>query len=183
MEIENSIRTATATRGIKRSEAIDRTATLFYNFLKNTNYNEFNKSLFASFMPEGIKERTKQRIQKEVFKLLIDNGNITKTTKEKKFISLRNRPLRSCDFGSYKLLMAKNGYSVGYYKYIYDYTDKIPRKIKVGNSRINENFDGEHDISELISHKPRNKQAVYTLSPFSVCREVEKREVVLYRVN
>jgi len=183
MELENSLIIATTSRGIKRSEAIEQTATLFYNFLKDGKYTQFNKSLFLSFMPEGIKERTRERITKEVFKLLIDAENITKTKTTKNYIALRNKNLSSNDYNSYNLLMAKNGYKVGYYKYEYDQIEKIPRRVKVGESRINGFFGGDYDHRELISNKPRSKQAVYTTSPFSVIKHIVKHDITTYKVN
>jgi len=183
MEINQRIRNLKGLRKTERAEHIKNIARAFYNFLNKGQYTQFSKGLFLSHIPSETNTRTKQRISKEVFKVLVEGGKVEPIRQAKAFYCLENKPLSSMDKGSYSGLMKANGYKMAYYKYEYDTSRKIPIKKKVGQSEINQDVNFNYDIAEPISHKPKAKQGVYTNSSLSVVKRTFLKSVTLYKVN
>lgn len=183
MEISQKIKNLKGLRKTERAEHINNIARTFYNFLKKGQYTQFSKGLFLSHIPNETNTRTKQRIIKEVFKVLIEEDKIKPFKENKAFYCLENKPLSCMDKASYSALMKLNGYKVFYYKYEYDEKRRIPIKKKIGQSEINEDVYFNYDVAEKVSHKPRSKQGVYSNSSLSVVKRTFLKPVTLYKVN
>lgn len=182
MEICEIITSLKGLRKGQREQKLSLISKTFYNYLKSYNYHSFKLSLFYSFFPNEIKKSNKQRITKEVLRILISENKIKKTSENKTYTCLENKPLSSLDYGSYNKLMSSNGYKVFYYNWSYDNKNKIPKKVLIGKSEINQKVNFSFQFSEIKSHKPKAKQGVYTNSPFSVIKRNFVKPIVAYEV-
>jgi len=182
MELSELINSLNGLRKEAREQRLNLIAKTFYNYLKRYDYKTFRVSLLNSFFSSEINPRNKQRITKEVLRILESENKINKTKENKTYFCLENKPLSSMDYNSYNMLMKKNGYKSYYYVWEYDEKKKIPIKKNVGQSDINEKVNFFYDVIENRSHKPKNKQGVYSNSCFSVVKRSFEKPIISYEV-
>lgn len=148
-------------------------------FLFNTKTEKFGRGLILSFFDDKtFKPRTQQRHIKNIIECLKYRGIITDDTLNKTTNQCRVYELKSDDKKSYMALMKSNGYTqLNYFKWYCD-SDGIPRRRKVGVSRLNglpvdKNGDSveDWDISELKQTISRTKQGVRSFGSKSIALE------------
>ena len=197
-EIENRIKTDISTlkdkRGVNRTELLNRIATRIYKLL-SVELEHSEKKVFsrdritALFISKKISLTARKRSVKLIIDKLVLMGLIVEKSEVKTAFQSRRRILKSEDYGSYTLMMSKNGYhEVTYFKYFQN-SDGIPQKKIVGKSKINgfptdengEILDGDdYDLSVLKQTKPRHKQGVYSYGNKSITFELRRYKVKSY---
>ena len=87
--------------------------------LREENANTFDRNKIFMLFPSGYYPRaTQERHIKTILDTMLYLGLIVEKSTEKMAFQCRRHVLRSADFGSYKLLMNKNGFTdVNYYKF------------------------------------------------------------------
>ena len=150
--------------------------------------NTFDRNKIFMLFPSGYYPRaTQERHIKTILDTMLKNGFVVEKSTEKIAFQSRRHILRSGDFGSYKLMMAKNGFiDVNYYKF-YCNSDGIPIKKLVGTSKLNglpvdKNGDSvdDWDISILKQTKQRRNQGVFSYGNKSITYEQRRYMVKSY---
>jgi len=140
-------------RGKKRTDLIKSICNEFYKTLKENNKIGFEYNELISFVGnDSTNIRTQQRIIKSFLDYLITTGKIRKTYKQKNAVCYLNEKLFSRDYGSFKLLMEKNGYK--------------------------QNDDGSFKTSLL----PQNKQGCFSYGNKSIRRQNKPYLVIYYEI-
>jgi len=174
----------------KRDNLVKMIASLMIDRLKAKGYYSFTRAELNTYTADLTgSHKQKQRIISLILEHLIKQKVIREDTSVKWYCAYRNKPLSSCDYGSYAVLMAKNGYK----KYLYKYTKELsqirerkpPQKKKVMALRMGESIPADfdaYDMTEIKSNKPQGKQAVYSNGNKSLYREKRafKGEVKVY---
>ena len=159
-------------------------------FFKQTGIKQFNRSLILSFFEKDFYPlSTESRHTKNILSTMKEKGIITDGEKVRIGKQRRTYELKSKDFESYFALMKDNGYSVvNYFKFYCD-SDGIPRRRKVGTSRINGlpvDKNGEavedFDLCLLKQTIPRRKQGVYSYGNKSIAVEKRAYKVKCFKV-
>jgi len=169
-------------RGAKREQILSQCANRFYFFLKNNGYTRFNKMLLKANLPDEMTTRTQQRTIKAILEQLLSEGKISVNSFNKVGnVFYRLKPLFCCDSGSYGVMMAKNGYKVGYYNYVKK-PSQAPLRVKIGELHINETPLFNFDVAVKQSNKPRDKQKVLTSSALSIAKCRNNYKVKIFNV-
>lgn len=166
------------------------TASRITRYLKQTKIKQFNRGLILSFFPSGyFPTTTTNRHIKAIIQTLkqrgiIDDEQLNKTTLQRRVYELKSR-----DFESYFALMKNNGFNIVEYFVFYQDKNGIPRRRKVGQSKINGlpvDKNGlpvdKYDISVLKQTIPRRKQGVYSYGNKSIANEKRVYSVKGYKV-
>lgn len=161
-------------------------------WFKRTNTKRFTRTLILSFFETGFFPNTTQnRHAKNIIDTLKINKVITNDKIEKSYFTYRTQQLKSVDYGSYSVLLKKNGYDkINYYNFIIDKKTGVPRRQKIGTSDINGNLTNENgelldfDISVLNQTRGREQQkGVKSLGSKSIIRAKQKHAVKCFIVN
>jgi len=181
-QIENDIKTLKEKRfNDEKQQQYNLIASRIGRFLKNTNTKRFTKTLILSFFDAGyFPVTTQRRYIRNIINVMKYRGMIIDDNVKRISRQARVYELKSDDKKSYMDMMKSNGFTrITYYKWYCD-SDGIPRRKKVGTSRINafpvdKNGDSveDWDESELNQTISRAKQGVKSFGSKSVA--IEKR--------
>jgi len=197
-QIEERIKTDISTlkykRGVNRTELLNRIATRIYKLLseelQHSEKKVFSRDrITALFVSKKISLTARKRSVKLIIDKLVLMGLIIEKKELKTAFQSRRRILKSEDFGSYHLMMAKNGYNeITYFKYFQN-IDGLPQKKIVGKSGINgfptdengEILNGDDwDLSVLKQTKTRKNQGVFSYGNKSITFELRQYKVKSY---
>ena len=167
-----------------RSLAIERTANLFFKYLKEFRHDWFKRDLLKSFVSNETKTTTKNLIVKDIIRELESYGKIViKTIVRNSKPFLRYRALNCMDGESYGAMMSKNGFKqVGYYNHEFDEKRKIPVRVLIARLSLGQEPDFDFDFSDLISTKSRANQKVVSNTPKSFTLTRTKNALKVYSV-
>jgi hypothetical protein len=139
-------------RGKERAKILNKIAEHILKISTSWGFITFTREHLNQFV-EGLEsERTREHIVKTIIGILENNKKIKEDVVLKTYISYENKPLSSCDYGSYAVLMKKNGY-----KY-------------------------NKDLCRWVETLPQFKQGVYTNSPCSVVKRKHQRVKKVYLI-
>jgi len=181
-ELKQEFESIKSKRGDSRTDLINSLSLKFMEMVRERKLIQFPRE-HLNFLVEDLKRDSKQRITNNVLKILLNKGLI----KEKKFVttcvSFENKPLGCIDYGSYSLMMDKNGYKRNLFQYVKRKDCNLPLKKKVKTLKMGESFkDFEFDESEIKSNKPLSSQRVLTNSNLSVLKRIKPFVKVVYEV-
>lgn len=152
-------------RGDNRQKALNEFCDFFLSECKQDGVITFSRDmLFDLFIKSNLKRAGRYRIVEHVLALLMANEKIREEEHVKRCYGYRNRALISYDYGSYALLMAKNGY-----KRI-EVTDGYDGEYEEHLNHLTGRF-GEHTAYYKNSRLQRNKQGCFTSGRLSIVRE------------
>jgi hypothetical protein len=170
-------------RGKHRHDRIQKIAKEYIDFLKESGQQTFTRSHLNTLF-EGFKPRTKRQLVKEILTTAILNGFISESEVFKKYRTFENKPLSCNDYGSYSLMMLKNGYTRTLYKWVKGVKGN-PVKKKIASFQMTEKIPsdliGESDLIECKSYK--QKQGVYSNSHLSVVKRTLTFKKLVYVLN
>lgn len=162
------------TRSNKRAKLIKDISGAFIEQYRNNGFVAFPRE-HLNFLLDGC-DSVRERAKQQTITSLIEYMTSAKLIKEYRIVraiyTFRKKPLNSYDYGSYSVMMRKNGYKRNFYvwKYI---RGSFPKKIKIGTLNIGEKIpeNWAFDFSEIQSYKSREQQGIYTNSNKSECRD------------
>lgn len=154
-EISQEIEKLKGCRRETRQELIKTISLKFISLAKTNGLTAIPRTYFkALFDDYDLSNSQINRSVTELINFLESNNKIKRTIVLKPYVDYRNKPLVSFDYGSFKVLMAKNGY-------------KINHK------------DG---VTTYKQTKPRSQQGVYTNSNKTIAKEINHREIITYTI-
>jgi len=176
-QITEQLKKLQGIKGKNRAVELEKTATAIIERYKQLRTIAFPRDDLNFLISDSkISKRQKDRTITAILNLMKEKKQITEYEHVKTICFFRNKPLMSFDYGSFALLMAKNGYNKKeYYKYSYDEAEHIPKKIKVNTLE---------EADEIIntSYKPREKQGVYSNGSKSVYLQKQKYPTKTYLI-
>ncbi len=171
-ELQSDIKKIKGTRKERREEMINKISLKFINFCKERNKTQFPRE-HLSFLVDclEVKERQKREVVLKILNLLKEKHLIREDVKITPIYTFRNKPLISFDYGSYNLMMRRNGYKRVLSKW--SNTKGYPSKKRIATIEIGDKLPNELDYNEIEtkSWKGRDYQGVYTNSNFSIVRD------------
>lgn len=162
-QINEQFKQIPTTRKQNREQLIKSICKTFIQLCKERQLLSFPRE-HLNFFCDGLMSRTQQRITTAIINELKQENLIREDTRVKAIYSIDKKPLLSFDYGSYNILMAKNGYKRNLYKYSKN-PNEPPKRTKTKTLEIGDgvkNCGCDFDYSDITSNKPQDAQAVYT---------------------
>lgn len=154
---------------------IEEISILYHSLNKQNGVLTFSRNTI-NFLVSGlnISQRQQRRYVKDILSFMLNKKLISEDVRYIPIYSYRNKPLVSFDYGSYSLMMSRNGYKKHIYEEGFNAEEKRFFKIHKGFFNVGEKIQTEEEYNtiETRSKKPKNNQAVYDNGNKSVVREL-----------
>lgn len=173
-KIKNGLKQVISTRKQHRQKLVEQVSSLFLSFCKQNGTLTFPRSYLNDLLEEiNVKDSTRKIVVTAIISDLKSKGLIREIDKYTPIYAYRNKTPYCIDYGSFNLLMTKNGYKKHLYKEGFNPHEKSFFKRKIGTAKMGEKLNTELDFNrvETKSSKSRSQQAVYTNAKKSVVLE------------
>lgn len=162
---------------IKKDMLIRNIAFNLLSYCKERELKQFSKEFLSSLFSSEIDKSFKSRATNKILKVLSEMGKIEKTKTTKSYIFIYRKPLLSMDYGSYNILMSKNGYRRSYF-----YFKGIKKVYILKNQSMNEPFKSWNCESEIKSYIAYKKQKCEVLNNMSFKKQKVLKNIIAYNI-
>lgn len=164
-KLQTEIKAITKKRGANRQDALSAFCDSLHSELKSSGYVSFSRELLTDmFTGCKLQKTARYSIVQSVLSLMAANGQIKPEKQTKRCYSFRSRALFSRDYGSFALLMAKNGYKRT------EITDGYDGEYMQHLNHLTGRF-GHHTAVYGKSSKPVEQQGCFSGGELSIVRE------------